>query len=360
MEPPAFSKIFGVSMCAVVILAGCSVSSAPAPYNYYHLAWTVKNSQAILDKLDHGENGSTSFQRLVDRANELAADQSAPLEEVSRLVLDLIEWQYFFTPSTEHIPPIPLIESGDAIVPPPPGIHNFYKKYLNVYEDDYTLGIPIIASDLVPDAALYKVKESMEVLLGKTPAIREAMVMNNIRVALRADDEQNRDHPGEIGPGGARPGRPTTYIEEEGVAWRDETGEIHEGFKRLNRHVAVEEFGHSIHRSGLPFIDPDHDIIKEINDAFVYAVSNDIYVPPQYLDGPPLSNPSMKAELNKVISELRDGEYFAVALDLFYGVLHENSEWKLKTREELAEKNPQLYEIITRYFPTIDWSPYDP
>ncbi len=353
-----FSKIF-LPFITVLLVFGCGIVSEAPPYNYYHLEWAAKNSQDPLGTLEDPDHGTRSFQRLVDKANGMAEERSASHEEVSQVVLDLIEWQYFFTPSTMHIPPIPLIESGDSIVSPPPGVHSFYKKYLNVYEDDYTKGIPIITSGLVPDAAMYKVKESMEVLLGKTPEIREAMSMHNIRVALRSVDEENRDHPGNIGPGGARPGRPTTYIEEEGVAWRDETGEIHEGFKRLNRHVAVEEFGHSVHRSALPFIDPEHDIIQEINDAYVYAVSHDLYVPPQYLDGPPLSDPSMKAELDKVISELRNGEYFAVALDMFYGGLHENEEWKLKSREELAEHNPQLYEVITRYFPTIEWSPYD-
>ena len=84
-----------------------------------------------------------------------------------------------------------------------------------------------------------------------------------------------------------------------------------------------------------------------------------MYSPPQYLDGPGLTDPSMADALAMEIERLRDGEYFAVGLDCFYGVTHENEEYTLKTREEMRERDPMLYEIITRYFPTDDWSPKD-
>ncbi len=155
-----FSKIF-LPFITVLLVFGCGIVSEAPPYNYYHLEWAAKNSQDLLGTLEDPDHGTRSFQRLVDKANGMAEERSASHEEVSQVVLDLIEWQYFFTPSTMHIPPIPLIESGDSIVSPPPGVHSFYKKYLNVYEDDYTKGIPIITSGLVPDAAMYKVKESM-------------------------------------------------------------------------------------------------------------------------------------------------------------------------------------------------------
>ena len=67
----------------------------------------------------------------------------------------------------------------------------------------------------------------------------------------------------------------------------------------------------------------------------------------------------MADELKMEIEALRDGEYFAVGLDCFYGVVHENSEYKLETRQQMRERDPMLYEIITRYFPTDDWSPMD-
>ena len=359
--------LFFNSVAIVLIMAvGCA---APAPtemgavvgsYTSFNLERAVRDSQRLIEKLDIDENGMPSFRRALESAQELL-DTGTEGELISNSVIELMAWQYFFTPHDQHIPPIPLIETNHKIVTPPPGVHPFYRKYVNAYEDDYTKGIVIITSDAVPDRAIRKVEQTVNKLLSARPDLRVAMSSNNIRVAIRgvAEARDNSDHPGDIGPGGARPERPTTYIEEEGVAWRDEDGEIHEGWYQLNRHVAVEEFGHSIHRSGLPFIDPEHDVIAEINAAYVNALREGTYWPPQYLDGPGLADPSMADELQMEIEALRDGEYFAVGLDCFYGVVHENSEYKLETRQQMRERDPMLYEIITRYFPTDDWSPMD-
>ncbi len=340
---------------------GPQVEGVDAPYTWFNLERALRDSQALIDKLGHDDNGMPSFQRLVDRGSEMLSARSASLREVSGIVVELIAWQYFFTPSDQHIPPVPLIDTGHAIVAPPPGVHPFYKKYLNAYDDDWTQGIAIITSERVPDRALRKVEQTVNWLLSARPDLRQAMSSNNIRVAVRgvAEARDNSDHPGNIGPGGARPERPTTYIEEEGVAWRDKAGAIHEGWYSLRRHVAVEEFGHSIHRSGLPFIDPQHDVVAEINAAYINALREGLYSPPQYLDGPGLTDPSMADQLESEIEALRDGEYFAVGLDCFYGVVHENEEYTLKTRDEMRLRDPMLYEIISRYFPTEEWSPMD-
>lgn len=355
---------FGRVAIVLVMVVSCAgptptpMEAGLGPYTRFNLEGAVRDSQALIDKLDTDENGMPSFRRALESAQELL-DTGSDGELISNSVVELMAWQYFFTPYDQHIPPIPLIETNHQIVAPPPGVHPFYRKYLNAYEDDYTKGIVIITSDAVPDRAIRKVEQTVNKLLSARPDLRVAMSSNNIRVAIRgvAEARDNSDHPGDIGPGGARPERPTTYIEEEGVAWRDDNGGIHEGWYQLNRHVAVEEFGHSIHRSGLPFIDPEHDIIAEINAAYVNALREGTYWPPQYLDGPGLTDPSMADELQMEIERLRDGEYFAVGLDCFYGVMHENSEYKLKTREQMRERDPMLYEIITRYFPTDDWSP---
>ena len=78
----------------------------------------------------------------------------ASSEYVHRMVVELIAWQYFFTPYNVSLPPTPLVESWDQIVAPPEGVHPFYKKYMNVYVDDYRHGSPIITSGVVPDAAI--------------------------------------------------------------------------------------------------------------------------------------------------------------------------------------------------------------
>ena len=265
-------------------------------YNYFNLERAIKNSRAVIETVRNNivsadpemsnrmqedaplGYGIDSFQRAIAGAEAMLRDRSAATDDVHRVVVELIDWQYFFTPYNVSLPPTPLVESGDAIIPPPEGVHPFYKKYMNVYVDDYRYGSPIITSAAVSDAAIYKVRESMLKLM-KREDIRMALAANNIRVAFRGADERNSDHPGIIGPGGAVPGQPTTYIEEEGVYWTDDNGEPHAAFARLRRHVAIEEFGHSVHASALPYIEPGRDLMEEINDAFRTAVSNGYYDP---------------------------------------------------------------------------------
>lgn len=353
-------------LAASIVASGHVGASAPGQsmdpaYDGFNLERAIRDSQRLIDRIDATSNGAPSFQRLVADARAMLDAGTADREQINRTVVDLMFWQYFFTPSDQHIPPVPLVDTGHHIIAPPPGVHPFYEKYLNAYEDDWRQGIAIISSNRVPDRALRKVEQTVNKLLSHRPDLRAIMSSNNIRVAVRgvAETRDNSDHPGNIGPGGARPARPTTYIEEEGVAWRDADGEIHVGWYQLERHVAVEEFGHSIHRSGLPFIDPDHDIVAEINAAYVNALEQGTYSPPQYLDGPGLTDPSMADALQREIEALDDGEYFAVGLDCFYGVVHENREYVLSTRAEMRQRDPMLYEIISRYFPLNDWSPMD-
>ena len=391
------------SRLLILMLGLAVVSCAPTSnetayqYNFFNLERAIKNSQTVIDRVraenptldaDNKEQeqeffgyGIDSFQKLVAEAESTLEARVASSADLHSMVVDLIRWQYFFTPYNVSLPPTPLVESGDRIIAPPEGVHPFYKKYMNVYVDDYRHGSPIITSEEVPDAAIYKVRETMLKLM-KRQDIREALAANNIRVVLRGADERNSDHPGIIGPGGAVPGQPTTYIEEEGVYWTYEDGAPHEAFARLNRHVAVEEFGHSVHASALPFIEPDRDILEEINDAFRTAVRNGYYDPNPGMGKDLLTDPDRAEELAFLLAEeyqpdpemlenlppgmkpyagrdFRAGEYFAVGLDLMYGITHGNREYKLESVEEMKEKDPKLYKLLTDFWDDDGWSPYD-
>ena len=206
------------AVIALIMVVGCA---PPAPtemgavvgsYTSFNLERAVRDSQRLIEELDIDENGMPSFRRALESAQELL-DTGIEGELISNSVIELMAWQYFFTPHDQHIPPIPLIETNHKIVTPPPGVHPFYRKYVNAYEDDYTKGIVIITSDAVPDRAIRKVEQTVNKLLSARPDLRVAMSSNNIRVAIRgvAEARDNSDHPGDIGPGGARPERPTTY-----------------------------------------------------------------------------------------------------------------------------------------------------
>ena len=57
--------------------------------------------------------------------------------------------------------------------------------------------------------------------------------------------------------------------------------------------------------------------------------------------------------------DFRAGEYFAVGLDLMYGITHGNREYKLESVEEMKEKDPKLYKLLTDFWDDDGWSPYD-
>ena len=159
--------LFFNSVAIVLIMAvGCA---APAPtemgavvgsYTSFNLERAARDSQRLIEKLDIDENGMPSFRRALENAQGLL-DTGTEGELISNSVIELMAWQYFFTPHDQHIPPIPLIETNHKIVTPPPGVHPFYRKYVNAYEDDYTKGIVIITSDAVPDRAIRKVEQTV-------------------------------------------------------------------------------------------------------------------------------------------------------------------------------------------------------
>jgi len=382
----------------VSALTGCAPAESPLSgrYNTFNLERAIDHSRSIIDRVrsdslvpesDNKQqerefygHGIDSFDVLASEAELVLADASSPPDDVHRMVVSLMAWQAFFTPYDVSLPPTPLIETGARIVPPPEGVHPFYEKYTNVYVDDYRYGCPILTSGDVPDRAIDKVRETMLKLMRRRD-IREALAANDIRVVLRGANERNSDHPGIIGPGGAVPGQPTTYIEEEGVYWTHDDGTPHEAFARLNRHVAVEEFGHSIHASALPFIEPDRDILEEINDAFRTAVRNGYYDPRPEAGKDLLTDPDRAEELLFLLDEtwvpdaepsedispgmrpyaardFRSAEYFAVGLDLMYGVTHENRESKLESVEDMKENDPKLYKLLTDFWDDDGWSPY--
>ncbi len=42
-----------------------------------------------------------------------------------------------------------------------------------------------------------------------------------------------------------------------------------------------------------------------------------------------------------------------------YGVTHENSEYKLESVEEMKERDPKLYKLLTDFWDDDGWSTYD-
>src|SRR5260370_31282777 len=69
------------------------------------------------------------------------------------------------------------------------GFDPFYKKYADA------LGIPILSSEKVPDAALLVARDIVIHMLSKRPDLRQDMIATNMRVRFMALSESTTDIP---------------------------------------------------------------------------------------------------------------------------------------------------------------------
>lgn len=81
---------------------------------------------------------------------------------------------------------------AQAMITPPPAslaLDTFYKKYIDA------IGIPLVSSNKVPDAALLIGRDIVNYMLAKRPDIRAELVRRKARVLIMAETEMETDLP---------------------------------------------------------------------------------------------------------------------------------------------------------------------
>lgn len=197
-------------------------------------------------------------------------------------------------------PARPLVETYQrAMVQAPPpalGVDPFYTKHVDA------IGIPIVSSDKVPDAALLMARDIVNFMLAKRPDVRAAMVERGARVAIMAQEEmqtdlpeyrsmkkpakedprltprerENYDKPGGIGNMTDRQywnarargmgGNITSCAEENLLGYP--------GTRYFGEHILVHEFSHNI-MSVLRRIEPS--LIEQLQTAYAAARTKGMY-----------------------------------------------------------------------------------
>jgi hypothetical protein len=216
------------------------------------------------------------------------------------------------------------------------GLDSFYKKYIDA------LGIPIVSSNKVPDAALYQAKKIIEKMLEKIPvAVLEKIKQNKIRVAIMATTELTTDIPEhsdlyQAFPGtdwnkrarglGATIQRPATSCAEENLLCY--TNDPYRG-----EDILMHEFAHTIHLIGLNLAFPNFD--NELKNIYNEAIKNGLW--------------------NNTYAATNHIEYFAEGVQTWFNVnkeaiptngIHNN----INTIGELKTYDSKLYELLSRYF----------
>ncbi len=225
-----------------------------------------------------------------------------------------------------------------VVTTPPDSLHlnEFYKKYVDVN------GIPLISSWRVPDSAFVAAHRTLYAMTSMLPAaVLDSMVARGTRVAIMGRYEGTTDIPEHHhlindttlnwdlrarGLGGDLELPLTSCAEENLLAYQID--------KYHAEDILVHEFAHSIHLIGLMLAVPDFD--ARLKMCF--------------------ENAKLRGFLDATYRITDKEEYFAEAVQDWFNVNAEvetpdgKHNW-CNTREELAEYDPDLYELLSQYFP---------
>ena len=233
-------------------------------------------------------------------------------------------------------------------VPETLGVSPFYKKYVDAQ------GIPVIASERVPDDALLVARDIIVSMLANRPDIRKAMIAKRWRTGVIGETEMTADIPEYANRKrpGAPAGEPMTQADRDYHAWRSRglggnptTGAEenllgYPGTRYFGEHIFVHEFAHAM-MTGLREVDPA--MHAEIRAAYDKAMAAGKYV---YPDG------------RKHYATTNAGEYWAEGVQWWffsnYGECFKlpTGNVKVETPDDFKDYDPKLYELIGRVFET--------
>ena len=221
-------------------------------------------------------------------------------------------------------------------VPDSLGLDKFYTKYVDVN------GIPLISSWRVPDSAIVAAHRTLYAMTSMLkPEIVQAMKKANARVAIMARYEGTTDLPEHHylvndtslnwdlrarGLGGTIEEPLTSCAEENVLAYQID--------KYHAEDILIHEFAHAIHCIGI--IQVDTAFNTRLNALYQKAMKSGI-----------LDNTYRSSTME---------EYFAEGVQDWFNVNAEvprtdgKHNW-CNTREELQEFDPELYQLISEYFP---------
>lgn len=236
-------------------------------------------------------------------------------------------------------------EDGEYEITSPPErlkLDPFYKKYSNVN------GIHILSSHRVPDSAFVKACEIIDFMTSGLPEpILAQMVKVDTRVGIMARYEGTTDIPEHAhlakdtslnwdvrarGLGGSLRNPLTTCAEENLLCYQID--------KYHAEDILIHEFAHTIHGVGiLPLDSTFNGLLQEKLDAAMAA-----------------------GKYKNTYAATNIWEYWAEGVQNWFNVNAEvektdgKHNW-VNTRDDMKKYDPDLYEIVGRYFPEFEGSP---
>ena len=237
------------------------------------------------------------------------------------------------------------VKANIGPVPESLGVSPFYKKYADA------AGIPVIASEKVPDAAVLVARDIVNSMLAARSDIRKALIARGWRTGVIAEVEMTMDIPeySKMKRPGAPREEPVTQEDRDyhanrsrGLGGNPTTGAEenllgYPGTRYWGEHIFVHEFAHAM-MTGLRDVDPA--MHAEIRASYDKAMAEEKYIHP---DG------------RKHYATTNAGEYWAEGVQWWffsnYGECFKG-DIKVETPEEFAAYDPTLNELISRVYTT--------
>ena len=230
-------------------------------------------------------------------------------------------------------------------VPESLGVDPFYKKYVDA------MGIPVLASEKVPDDALLVARDIVNTMLAARPDLRKSMVARKWRTGVIAEVEMTMDIPeyARLKRPGASRDEPVNQLDRDyhanrsrGLGGNPTTGAEenllgYPGTRYWGEHIFVHEFAHAI-MSAVRNV--DSTMHAEIRAAYDSAMATGKYVHP---DG------------RKHYATTNAGEYWAEGAQWWffsnYGECFVGNV-KVETPADFKSYDPKLFELLGRVFNT--------
>ena len=237
------------------------------------------------------------------------------------------------------------VKANIGPVPELLGVSPFYKKYTDAQ------GIPVIASEKVPDAALLVARDIVNSMLAARPDVRKALIVRGWRTGVIAEVEMTMDIPeySKMKRPGAPPDEPVVQADRDyhanrsrGLGGNPTTGAEenllgYPGTRYWGEHIFVHEFAHAMMRG---LLDVDPKMGDEIRAAYDAEMAAKKYV---YADG------------RKHYATTNANEYWAEGVQWWffsnYGECFDGNV-KVESPEEFAAYDPVLNELISRVYTT--------
>ncbi len=250
----------------------------------------------------------------------------------------------------ENGAPLELIPSyvKAAILPVPESldVSAFYKKYVDA------LGIPVLASEKVPDDALLVARDIVNSMLALRPDVRAALIARKWRTGVIAEVEMTMDIPeySRMKRPGAPPGEPVTQADRDyhanrsrGLGGNPTTGAEenllgYPGTRYYGEHIFVHEFAHAV-MTGLRTAEPT--LVEEIRAAYDAAMAAKKYT---YDGGRGPHYATTNA--SEYWAEGAQWWFFSNYGECFAG------KQKVETPEEFQAYDPALFALLGRVFNT--------